>query len=199
MKIGMIGAAGISQAAARLFRRAGAEVVLSNSRGPASLKALVETLGPGVSAGTVADAVAADIVFLGIPWRSTAEFLPTLPPMDGRILIDATNAFASYAPDFRRAELGGRTSSEIIADLVPSAKIVKAFNTLPARFIEEPPLGSGKRVLFISGDHQDANLAVASLIDGAGFEPVVLGGLTEGGRMQQLDGPLSGLRLLKES
>ena len=55
MDVGIIGAGHIGQVLARTARRAGREVVIANRRGPDSLTSVVDALGPGVSAGAVAD------------------------------------------------------------------------------------------------------------------------------------------------
>ncbi len=94
-------------------RSAPPPVVIANSRGPESLTSVVAALGDGVSAGTVADAAAARIVVIAVPWASVPEALEGLQ-WNGQIVIDATN-------DFDPSDLGGRTSSEVVADLVVSA------------------------------------------------------------------------------
>ena len=95
--------------------------MIANSRGPESLAPVVAALGAGVSAGTVREAAAADIVAIAVPWTSVPAAVTGLQ-WHGQPVIDATNAF--------NADLGGRTSSEIVADLVPGARLVKAANTL---------------------------------------------------------------------
>jgi predicted dinucleotide-binding enzyme len=68
------------------------------------------------------------------------------------------------------ADLGGRTSSEVVADLVPGARLVKAANTLPAAVLAaDPREDGGRRVLTLSGDDEQAKTAVAELFEGAGF------------------------------
>jgi predicted dinucleotide-binding enzyme len=82
---------------------------------------------------------------------------------DGRILVDATNIFKSYAPDYQRDDLGGDSGSETIARLAPQARVVKAFNTLPiATMFAEAPAGM-KRVLFLAGDDDHSKLTVGGL------------------------------------
>src|SRR5271168_4393826 len=66
--VGIIGAGRIGQVMAQIALRAGRRDVIANSRGPQSLTSVVEALGEGVSAGTVEDASAADIVVLAVPW-----------------------------------------------------------------------------------------------------------------------------------
>ena len=187
--VGIIGAGHIGQALARTARRAGREVVIANSRGPESLAPVVAALGEGVSAGTVREAAAAGIVAIAVPWTNIAAAVAGLR-WDGQTVIDATNAW--------NADLGGRTSSEIVADLVPGARLVKGANTLGANVLgADPHEAGGRRVIFVSGDDAAANAAVVELFDAAGFFPIDLGDLVTGGRMRQLGGPLPSHNLVR--
>jgi predicted dinucleotide-binding enzyme len=200
--VGIIGAGNLGQAFARLATRAGRNVVISNSSGPEALKPVVESLGDGVSAGSVAAAAAAPIVVIAVPWPSIPNAVAGLT-WDGQIVIDATNAvnvsFEGDVPTFTPAELGGKTSSEVVAGLVPGARVVKAGNTLLASVLAaDPREGGGNRVLFISGDDKAAKDDVAALFTAADFFPIDLGTLIEGGRMQQMvTGPLAAMNLVK--
>jgi 8-hydroxy-5-deazaflavin:NADPH oxidoreductase len=190
MDVGIIGAGRLGQAMARTALRAGSQVVLSNSRGPESLAALVSTLGEGVSAGTVDEAAGAGFVVIAVPWPSVPEAVQGLH-WDGRIVIDATN-------DFDPSDLNGSTSSQVLADLVPGARVVKAANTLGAAVLaSDPHEAGGRRVIFLSGDDAEAKSEVSALFEDAGFVAIDLGGLASGGAIQQLGGPLSGVNLIK--
>lgn len=195
--IGIIGAGAIGQAMAKQVVRAGMSVTLSNSRGPASLAGIIEQLGPRARAGSVRDAAAADIVFLSVTWEHLQPALVDLPSWDGRIVIDATNPVLQ--PGFRLAELGGRNSSEAVTDLLPGARLVKAFNTLLAAVLaSDPNQAGGKRVVFLSGDDAAAKSTVGQLIDQLGFFGIDLGSLAVGGKLQQFPGgPLPALNLIK--
>jgi predicted dinucleotide-binding enzyme len=187
--VGIIGAGAIGQALARTALRAGREVVVSNSRGPETLAPVVAALGTGASAATVREAAAHPLVAIAVPWANVPAAVAGLQ-WDGQTVIDATNAF--------NADLGGRTSSEIVADLVPRARLVKAANTLGAAVLgADPHEAGGRRVLFLSGDDAEAKAAVAELFDAAGFFPIDLGSLVDGGRMQQLGGPLPAHNLIR--
>jgi predicted dinucleotide-binding enzyme len=187
--IGIIGAGRIGQALARTALRAGRVAVIANSRGPESLAPVVDTLGAGVSAGTVAAAAAAGIVAIAVPWANVPEAVDGLE-WDGQPVIDVTNAF--------NVDLDGRTSSEIVADLVPGARLVKAANTLGAQILaSDPHEAGGRRVLFLSGDDPAAKAAVVELFDAAGFFAIDLGDLVTGGRMQQVGGPLVSHNLIR--
>jgi predicted dinucleotide-binding enzyme len=188
--VGIIGAGRIGQAMARIAGRAGRRVVISNSRGPQSLASLVQDLGDGVSAGTVEDAATADIVVLAVMWRDVPRAVDGLA-WEGQILIDPTN-------DFDPSDLNGRTSSEVVADLVAPARVVKAANTFGATVLSsDPHQAGGRRVIFLSGDDADAKFEVGRLFEDAGFFVVDLGGLREGGEMQQVGGPLAGHNLIR--
>ncbi|HEV3128383.1 MAG TPA: NAD(P)-binding domain-containing protein [Solirubrobacteraceae bacterium] len=193
--IGIIGAGHIAQAFARVGRRAGRDVVIANSRGPKSLAPVVAALGEGVSAGTVDDAAASAIVVIGVPWMSVPAAVSGLS-WGGQIVIDATNAF--LLPAMELADLGGRTSSEIVAELVAGARVVKAGNTVAAELLgADPHDAGGRRVVFLSGDEAAAKGEVTALFDAAGFFPIDLGELAAGGRLQQAGGSFSGLNLVR--
>ena len=198
MMIGIIGVAAVGQTLARRLISAGERVTLSNSRGPDSLTDLVASMGPLAAAGAVADAAKAPIVLLAVPWTKVVEVLAPLKPWDGRILVDTTNIFQSYAPAFDVAELGDETGSEIVARLAPGARVVKAFNTLPmSRISADPPAANLRRVLFLAGDYPDANAEIARLIERMNLSPVDLGTLRSGGQLMELRGPLSTLELFR--
>jgi predicted dinucleotide-binding enzyme len=110
---------------------------------------------------------------------------------NGQIVIDATN-------DWAADDLQGRTSSELVADLVAGARVVKAANTLGAEVLgSDPHEAGGQRVIFISGDDADAKAEVVALFQDAGFAAIDLGDLATGGAMQQIHHPLAGVNLIR--
>src|SRR6478672_6002728 len=188
--VGIIGAGRLGQAMARTARRAGRDVVIANSRGPESLAAVVSELGDGVSAGTAEQASAAGMVVIAVPWDSVPLAVQGIE-WEGKAVIDATN-------DWAADDLNGRTSSELVADLVAGARVVKAANTLGAEVLaSDPQEGGGRRVIFISGDDADAKAEVVTLFQDAGFAAIDLGGLAAGGAMQQIHHPLAGVNLIR--
>lgn len=110
---------------------------------------------------------------------------------NGQIVLDATN-------DFDGSDLNERTSSEVVVELLPGARVVKVANTLGAPILAaDPHVSGGQRVIFLSGDDADAKSEVVQLFEDACFFAVDLGELVAGGRMQQIGGPLAGLNLIR--
>jgi len=189
-RVGIIGAGRLGQAMARTALRAGRAVVIANSRGPDSLTSVVSALGDGASAGTVDQASAAGIVVIAVPWDRVPDAVEGLA-WNGQIVIDATN-------DFDAGDLHGRTSSELVADLVAGARVVKAANTLAAAVLaSDPHEAEGRRVILLSGDDDEAKSDVTKLFEDAGFFVIDLGDLATGGRLQQVRGPLAGVNLVR--
>jgi predicted dinucleotide-binding enzyme len=191
MKIGILGAGNIGAAAARLFIAAGNEVAVSNSRGPESLKELVRELGPRAHAMTIEEAARfGEVVLLAVPWRSP-EALPHPDVLRDKIVIDAMNP---YRPDGGFYDLGGSTSSELVLQRMPGARLVKAFNTiyyvhLAERGRKDLPWDE-RHTIYVAGDDEEAKKVVARLIEEIGFAAVDTGSLREGGRMQEPDSPI---------
>lgn len=197
MSIGIIGSGAIGSALARSLAKAGMEATIANSRGPESLKQLVDELGSSIRAGTVAEAASADIVLVAVNWTKLPSALANLPAWRDRIVIDANNPIE--APLFRPVDLGDRASSEVFAELVPGARVVKAFNHLQAHLLSSDPRAEGgRRVLFYSGDDIAAKAEVGALIEHLGFFGIDLGPLATGARLVQFPGgPLPVHNLVK--
>lgn len=195
--IGIIGAGLIGRAIASQLGRHGIAATIANSRGPESLTPLVTELGPSMMAGTREEAASKDIVFVAVNWSKLAHALDGLPDFAGRIVIDTNNPIE--APLFKPFDLGGRFSSEVFADLVPGARVVKAFNhLLAATLAADPAADGGKRVLFFSGDDAEAKAEVRALIETMGFFGIDLGPLAVGGRLVQFPGgPLPAHNLVR--
>lgn len=193
LKIGIIGAGHIGGNAARLFVKAGHEVVISNSRGPQTLDELVDELGDNASAGTVEMARDfGDIVFISIPLFRYTE-LPA-EGWDGKVVIDTNNYYPERDGQIAVLDAGTATSSELLERHLPGARIVKAFNTIWFEHLRSKgdmslPLDD-RHVIFMAGDDSDAKAVVARLIEDIGFAAGDAGFLNDGGRLMQPNGPL---------
>jgi predicted dinucleotide-binding enzyme len=188
MKFGFIGAGNVAQTYAKHFVGHGHEVVLSNSRGPDSLSEIVRDMGQHARAGTVQEAAKQEIVILAVRWEQAKQALDEVSDWNGRILVDATNRSSDE-------DLQGKTGSEVIASYATGARVIKALNTLVVDWIQDFSDRKSKLVLFLSGDDADAKLKLAGAVEESGFVPVDLGGLVDGGRLQDFGAPLSGLHM----
>jgi 8-hydroxy-5-deazaflavin:NADPH oxidoreductase len=201
MKIGFIGAGKVTRTFGRHLLTAGHTIVVCNSKGPKTLADFVADLGPNAAAGTREEAVASDIVILATNWVSVPAALKGID-WRGRILVDATNAHMDPKPDISlegvtrsRAALKGRTSSEIVAELAPGARLVKAMSNMPMVWIQDFSPNKPRTVIFASGDDAEAKKIVIDIINGMGFAAIDLGPLVTGGAMHEVGAPLSGLDL----
>lgn len=184
MDIGIIGSGHIGGTLARHLVRLGHTVRLSNSRGPDSLRELVEELGERARATTIDEAAAApDLVIEAIPFAK----IPSLPAaaLRGKIVVTAANYYPGRDGDL---DLGGATQSGWVAAHLPGARVVKAFNTIWFRHLHDQarpgaPLAE-RRIIPVAGDDADAKRVVCELIDAIGFAPVDMGGLADSHRMQ---------------
>ena len=183
-------ACAIGGALAKQFARSKIKAVITSRRGPAVLKDALQTFAPAVSATKTTDALDAEVIILAVPFGAAEEVAKLRSNWAGKIVVDATNAIEF--PSFKPLDLGGRPSSHVVAEQFKGAKVVKAFNTLPAAVLaDEPRRSEGHRTIFVSGDHANANEKVASLATLLGFSPIILGRLEEGGLLQQFGGPLT--------
>jgi 8-hydroxy-5-deazaflavin:NADPH oxidoreductase len=186
-KIGIVGAGRIGQALAVRFAAVGRDVMLSNSRGPDTVAAVVGSLGGGVCAGTVEEAARfGDLVAVAIPPRAIHELPPE--PFAGKIVMDANNYFPGADDRLPELDADETTSSELLASLLPGARVVKAFNAIQFRRLldhSRPELPPEERLAIpVAGDEPDAKRVVLDLIDEIGFTGVDTGTLAESRRQQ---------------
>lgn len=191
MRFAIVGSGNIGSAVAGQFARAGLDVGVAASRGAAAIAPLADRLGPHIVPIEVSDALNAEIVLLAVPFDAVKNLVEQLRDWNQRIIVDATNAI-DYS-DFSPADLGGQASSDLVQQWAANARVVKAFGHTWARVLaREPGDGNGgRRVLFVSGNHPDANAEVAGLIEDLGFSAIDLGRNDQGGLLQQFGGPLT--------
>lgn len=198
MEIGTIGAGDFAQAFAKRALKAGHQVKLSNSRGPDSLRDIVNQLGPGAAAASKEQAAACEVVLLAVPWDNVPETIASLPKWNNQILIDGTNPFHGKAGKFAPADVGNLSTSQLVAALAPGARVVKAFNHMIVSNLQADPVGNGaRRVAFVSADDDEAKKRVETLLETWGYSAIDLGNLRDGGLIQQAGGPLAGRDILE--
>jgi 8-hydroxy-5-deazaflavin:NADPH oxidoreductase len=140
--IGLIGAGKIGSQVARLAAKSGYDVVVSNSRGPATLTGLLEELGPRARAGTALEAAKA-----------------------GDIVIDTNNYYPNRDGHIPELDSESTTTSELLQAHLPKSKVVKAFNHIYAAELttDGRPAGTAsRRALVIAGDDAEAKKTVSS-------------------------------------
>ena len=185
--IGLIGAGHIGSQLARLAVQHGYDVVVSNSRGPETLKDLVQELGPRARAGTAEQAAGTgDIVVVTIPLRNIGDV--PVEPLAGKIVIDTDNYYPQRDGHIPELDNEMATTSELLQRHLPASKVVKAFNHIYAAALttDGQPVGTpNRRALAIAGNDADAKRVVAQLIDRFGFDVVDIGPLSDSWRIQR--------------
>lgn len=186
MRIGIIGAGHIGGTLAALFIAAGHEIGISNSRGPDTLRELVEGLGDKACAMTADEAGAfGDLVVVSVPFGRFREV--PVEPLAGKIVVDTNNYYPQRDGSFDELDRGRTTSSEMLQEHLSESRVVKAFNTMPSARLRSSgrPSGAQDRLgIPIAGDDQLARRAVGRLIEQVGYDPVDAGALAAGRRMQ---------------
>ena len=171
---------------ARLSVAAGYDVVLSNSRGPQTLKDLADELGPRASAATAEEAAAAgDLVVVSVPLHAC----PRLPagPLAGRTVLDTGNYYPQRDDQIPELDSGKLTSSEWLQNQLPGAKVVKVFNNIFFKHLGSlaRPAGAADRTyLPIAGDDAAAKAAVTGFLDSIGYGAVDAGTLAGSWRQE---------------
>ena len=184
--IGLIGAGYIGGTVARLAVAAGYDVVLSNSRGPESLKDLVEELGPHARAATPAEAgEVADLVMVSIPFVAYVNV--PVEPLAGKTVIDTNNYYPDRDGVFPGIEDGSTTASKLLAEHLPTSHVVKVFSNIYFAHLAALPRPAGapdRTALPIAGDDQNAKAQVAEFLNNIGFDAVDTGPLAEDWRFR---------------
>jgi 8-hydroxy-5-deazaflavin:NADPH oxidoreductase len=185
--IGFIGAGHIGSQVARLASSRGYPVVISNSRGPETLAALVAELGSRARAAAAQEAAAAgEIVVVSVPLKNYRDV--PVGPLAGKTVIDTNNYYPERDGHIPDLDNESTTTAELLQAHLPTSKVVKAFNHIYAAQLttDGQPAGSkNRRALVIAGDDAAAKAVVTNLLDEFGFDTVDAGPLKEGWRIQR--------------
>ncbi len=180
MKNGLIGTGRVGGALATVWAKAGHELMLS-SRNLDDDKALAAKLGPNVRAGTTRDAASfGDVVLIAVPYGALPEVGKTVSEqLKGKIVIDTCNPFVNRDGEIATwaREKGAGLAS---AELIPGARIVRAFNAIGFARMTVAHEQPGKIGMPIAGDDPQAIETASRLVRDIGYEPVLVGGLAMG-------------------
>ncbi|WP_323612359.1 NADPH-dependent F420 reductase [Pectobacterium versatile] len=185
MKIGIIGAGFVGRAIAKLAIQAGHQTMLSNSRDPQTLFSLRPMIGCDIGTPTQAAAFG-DIVVIAVPLSAIGN-LPA-QALHGKLAIDAVNYYPERDGSVITLDAQKTTTSELLAETLPGAKIIKAFNAIQMTDLEKDGLPAGhpnRRALPLAGDDSQGKAMVAELYDAFGFDVVDAGALYEGWRFER--------------
>ncbi|KIF78662.1 hypothetical protein QR77_08605 [Streptomyces sp. 150FB] len=184
--IGIIGAGNVGKQIARLAAASGHQVLLSNSRGPETLPFdIIHELGDRLTTSTADEVIEkSDLVVIAIPVGAYTR-IPAVPA--GKILIDAGNYYPARDGVIPALESGGITSSQLLQEQLPGARVVKAFNHIRAAELTTDATRPGtpdRRAMIVAGDDRAARATVAEVMGNLGFDPLDIGELREGWRVQ---------------
>ena len=184
MTYAIIGFGAVGQALAQMFARKGIDVTVATTRLPEAIATQAEKIGSNIVPKSLADALQADTLLLAVPYWAHRDIAKTVADWQGKTIIDVTNAYG-VSPE----QLYNLPSSVVLASAFAGASVVKGFNHLPAAVLaQDPAVHGGRRVIFLSGDHDHATTRVADLVEQLGFAPVKLGKLSQGGTLVQAHG-----------
>jgi 8-hydroxy-5-deazaflavin:NADPH oxidoreductase len=180
MKIGIVGSGRVGSAIGGVWVKAGHEVMFS-SRHIESDRALAAKLGPNARAGTPREAAAfGDVLMISVPYRALPDVGKELADLiKGKIVIDTCNPFVSRDGNIATwaREKGAGLAS---AELLPGARIVRAFNAIGAARMGAAHEEPGRIGMPIAADDAQAVTVASRLIRDIGYEPVLIGGLAMG-------------------
>jgi predicted dinucleotide-binding enzyme len=162
-----------------IFARAGHGVVFSYSRDEAKLERLARDAGGATRAGSPSDAARdADVILLAVHWLRVDDVLRQAGDLSGKTIVSCS--LPMNADDTELAIGHMSSGAEELANKLPSARIVAAFNTVPSEVlfsVFERQRSEPRPSLVYCGDDDASKQIAARLIRDVGFEPFDVGPL----------------------
>jgi hypothetical protein len=162
-----------------IFARAGHEVVFSYARSREKLNRLVRDAGGNARAGTPHEAAQnADAVLLAVHWSRIDDVLNQAGDVSGKVILSCS--LPMNAEDTELVIAHTASGAEELAKMIPQARIVSAFNTVPSEVlfgVYEAKRKASRPSLVYCGDDESGKAVAADLIRDVGFDPVDAGPL----------------------
>ncbi len=186
--IAIIGTGNVGSTLGKIWAEAGHTVVYgSRTPNEERVLTLVTETGHGATATTQeAAAMQGEIVLIPVPPMAIPEVIAALGDLTGKIVVDPTNSWAfdggyPVSPRDPRHSL-----AEEVQALSPGAIVVKAFNTLNYRIMEDPSRAEGAVTIPIAGNDVAAKERVAQLVNDVGLEPLDVGPLVAARYLEEM-------------
>lgn len=184
--VGIIGAGKLGVVLAQLALKAGYQVYISGSGDVSKIKLIIETLAPGAVPATNEEVVAkSDVVILALPLRKFRQ-LPRAVLVN-KLVIDATNYWWEVDGPRENILADEQSTSEAVQEFLKEARVVKALNHMGYHDLHDEPRAGGsqgRKAIAIAGDDERDIVKVSALIDSFGFDPLIIGALHEGWRLE---------------
>jgi 8-hydroxy-5-deazaflavin:NADPH oxidoreductase len=196
MNIGILGSGRVGAALGQGWVKRGHTVIFA-TRDPQGekAKALLSATPNAKVAGLQETVDSSEVLLVAIPWNVLPDVLKSLTGLENKILMDATNRFGpGYSPTIKAEDVNTlirteqpapQSAAEDLAQLVPSAKVVKAFNAIGFEHMDNPHF-SDKPTMFVAGDDVQAKQVVMKLAEAVGFETLDAGMLSSATALESL-------------
>lgn len=184
MKIGIIGAGDVGGTLGMRWKQKGHEIMFGvRNRQSQNVQKLIQ-LDKNLEFGEIIETVTfGDVIVLAVPWTAIEETIHRAGNLSNKILIDPTNPLTT---DLKGLALDNSSAAEKISNLAKSTKVVKAFNIIGAKTLNNSIFDSQRADIFICGNDSHSKQVVRELAIDIGFDVVDVGPLVNARMLEYL-------------